>query len=91
LGRSGNERGGRARRKKRKRIRAKKKIVRKSGGARGRVWQMLLGTSCDATDVKLSVGRGIEFWYRIPFDQSELSISNIPPTDSPKVRPGRDP
>jgi len=30
-------------------------------------------------------------WYRIPFNQSELSISKIPPTDSPKVRPGRDP
>ena len=30
-------------------------------------------------------------WYRIPFDQSELSISKIPPTDSPTVRPGRHP
>jgi len=30
-------------------------------------------------------------WYRIPFDQSELSISNIPPTDSPRARPGCDP
>jgi hypothetical protein len=30
-------------------------------------------------------------WYRILFDQSELSISEIPPTDSPKVRPGRHP
>jgi len=30
-------------------------------------------------------------WYRIPFDQSELSISKISPTDSPKVRPGYDP
>jgi hypothetical protein len=29
-------------------------------------------------------------WYRIPFDQSELSISRIQPTDSPTVRPGRD-
>jgi len=28
---------------------------------------------------------------RIPFDQSELSVSNIPPTNSPTVRPGRDP
>jgi len=25
-------------------------------------------------------------WYRIPNDQSELSISKIPPTDSPTVR-----
>jgi len=32
-----------------------------------------------------------KIWYRIPFDQSELSISRIPPTDSPEVRPGRDP
>ena len=30
-------------------------------------------------------------WYRIPLDQTELSISKIPPTDSPKVRPGRYP
>jgi len=33
-------------------------------------------------------------WYRIPFDQSELSISKsspTAPTDSPNVRPGRDP
>ena len=30
-------------------------------------------------------------WYRMPFDQSELSISKIPPTDSPTVRPGRHP
>jgi len=28
-----------------------------------------------------------KMWYRIPFNQSELSISEIPPTDSPKVRP----
>ena len=30
-------------------------------------------------------------WYRIPFDQSELSVSKIRPTDSPNVRPGYDP
>jgi len=30
-------------------------------------------------------------WYRSPFDQSELSISKLLPTDLPKVRPGRDP
>jgi hypothetical protein len=30
-------------------------------------------------------------WYRIPFAQSELSISTIPPTDSPTVRQGRHP
>jgi hypothetical protein len=30
-------------------------------------------------------------WYRIPFDQSELSISKISPTDSPTVRPGGHP
>ena len=46
--------------------------------------------------LKLSVGSGIvdmvsQMWYRIPFDQSELSVSKIPPTDSPKFRPGRDP
>jgi len=29
-------------------------------------------------------------WYRIPFDQSELSISKIPPTGSLTVRPRRD-
>ena len=38
---------------------------------------------------KLSVGSGI--WYRIPFDQSEQSISKIKPTNPPEVRPGRDP
>jgi len=31
-----------------------------------------------------------KIWYRIPFDQSELSISRIPPTGSPTVGPGRD-
>ena len=30
-------------------------------------------------------------WCRIPFNQSELSISKIPPTGSPTVRPRRDP
>jgi len=30
-------------------------------------------------------------WYRMLFDQSELPISKIPPTDSPTVRPGRNP
>ena len=30
-------------------------------------------------------------WCRVPFDQSEPYISRIPPTDSPTVRPGRDP
>ena len=30
-------------------------------------------------------------WYRILLDQSELSISKIPPTDSLKVRTGYDP
>ena len=30
-------------------------------------------------------------WYRIPFNQSELSIWKIPPTGSPTVRPRRDP
>ena len=29
--------------------------------------------------------------HRIPFDQSEPSILRIPPTDSQKVRLGRDP
>jgi hypothetical protein len=32
-----------------------------------------------------------KIWCRIPCDQSELSITRIPPTASPKVRPGRDP
>ena len=32
-----------------------------------------------------------KLWYRCPLDQSELSISKIPPTDSPTVRPGRYP
>jgi hypothetical protein len=31
-----------------------------------------------------------KLWYRIPFDQSELSISKLPPTGSPTVRPLRD-
>jgi hypothetical protein len=35
-------------------------------------------------------GLATKMWYRIPFDQSELSISKLPPTHSPKVRPGRD-
>ena len=30
-------------------------------------------------------------WYRIPFDQSALSISRVPPTDSLTIRPGRNP
>jgi len=32
-----------------------------------------------------------KLWYRILFDQSEMSMSRNSPTDSPKVRPGRDP
>ena len=32
-----------------------------------------------------------KMWYRIPFNQSELSISKFPPSDSPTVRPDRDP
>jgi len=32
-----------------------------------------------------------KLWYRSPFNQSELPVSKIPPTDSPKVRPGREP
>ena len=28
-------------------------------------------------------------WCRVAFDQSELSITRIPPTASPKVRPDR--
>jgi hypothetical protein len=31
--------------------------------------------------IKLSVVSGIDEWYRIPFDKSEMSISRIPPTD----------
>ena len=30
-------------------------------------------------------------WCRIPLDRTELSISKLPPTHSPEVRPGRDP
>jgi len=30
-----------------------------------------------------------KLWYRIPFNQSELTNSKIPPTDSTTVRPGR--
>ena len=30
-------------------------------------------------------------WYRIPFDQSALSISKVPPTDSLTIRAGRNP
>ena len=30
-------------------------------------------------------------WCRITFDQSELSVTRIPPTASPKVRPGPHP
>ena len=29
-------------------------------------------------------------WYRIPFNQSALSVSNFQPTDSHKIRPGPD-
>ena len=32
-----------------------------------------------------------KIWYRIPFDQSDPSITKIPPTDPPNVRPVRDP
>jgi len=40
---------------------------------------------------KHSVGSVSKMWYRIPFDQSEPSISIIPPTHSPAVRLRRDP
>jgi len=43
------------------------------------------------TGFKLSVGSGIDVWYRNPVDHSELSVSNIPPTGSPKCRLGYDP
>jgi hypothetical protein len=36
-------------------------------------------------------GLVLKLWYRFPFDQSELSISKIPRTDSPQVPPSRDP
>ena len=32
-------------------------------------------------------GPASKIWYRIPFNESELSISEIPPTVSPTVRP----
>jgi len=32
-----------------------------------------------------------KFWYQIPHDQSDLSISEASPTDLPEIRPGRDP
>jgi hypothetical protein len=32
-----------------------------------------------------------KIWYRIPFDQSDPSITKIPPTDPLNLRPGRDP
>ena len=32
-----------------------------------------------------------KIWYRIPLDESELSVSKPPPTDLPNVGPGRDP
>jgi len=49
---------------------------------------------CLSHDVALSLnsvsGLVSKIWHRILFDQSELSIYKIPPTDSPTVRPGRD-
>jgi len=43
------------------------------------------------SSLKLSVGSGVEDMVSIQLEQSELSVSKIPPTDSPEVRPGRDP
>ena len=58
----------------------------------GWAWQISLATSWDAIFTLNSVsGLVSKVWYRIPFDQSELSISKIPPTDSPTVRPGSHP
>jgi hypothetical protein len=45
-------------------------------------------TGCPLNSVS---GLVSNIWYRIPFDQSELSIARIPLSDSPTVRPGRDP
>jgi len=36
-------------------------------------------------------GLALKIWYRVPFDQSEQSKAEITLTDSPKVRPGRNP
>jgi hypothetical protein len=43
------------------------------------------------TLVHISVSPESDTWYRIPFDHSTLSISKIQSTDSPTVRPGRNP
>jgi hypothetical protein len=43
------------------------------------------GSSVNINGLKSVLGLVSTIWYRIPFDQSELSISNIPPTDSPTV------
>jgi hypothetical protein len=60
------------------------------------VFEPLLSLKLQRTQQKVLMLNSVsglvsKFWYRIPFDQSELSISKIPPTDSPKVRPGYDP
>jgi len=48
---------------------------------------------CTSKHAKLNPVLGLvpKLWYRIPCDQSELSISKIPPTDSPTFRLGHHP
>jgi hypothetical protein len=64
----------------------------------GRVQQDSLKISCQKPthfstfpDLNSVSGLVSMIWYRIPFDQSGLSISRIPPTNSLTVRPVRDP
>jgi len=53
-------------------------------------WGFEAGASyCAVTIFYLIPGLASMMWYRIPFNQSEPSISRIPPTDLPKVQPSR--
>jgi hypothetical protein len=64
---------------------------RRQTGLRGRAWQILLATSYIECNLNSVSGLVSKTGLRLAFDQSELSNSKIPPTDWPKVRPGRDP
>ena len=52
---------------------------------------LYVGTGITLLKLNSVSGLVLKIWYLIPFDQSELCISSIPPTDPPPVRPGRDP
>jgi len=63
------------------------------GARRGRGWGARVPRGVALAGGALNSVSGLVsmVWYRIPFNQTELSISRIPPTDSPTVRTGPHP